>query len=169
MSGSASLANTEITRADIEDFLYAEAALLDEWRLDDWLTLLTDDAVYRIPPNDTPEGRHSDTLFIVADDISRLRARVKRLKDPNAHAEYPHSRTRRMIGNVRIVARDGDAIRIAANFVVRRFRRGGDLREYVGRYDHLLVATADGLRIKERIAVLDSLELGGLGAVSFIL
>ncbi len=33
--------------------------------------------------------------------------RVKRVMDPNCHAEYPHSRTRRMIGNVRITAHRG--------------------------------------------------------------
>jgi len=157
------------SRAMIEDFLYREAALLDEWRLDEWLDLLTDDACYYVPPNDRPEGDHRDTLFIVADDITRLRARVKRLQDPNAHAEYPHSRTRRMIHNVRIMSRDGDIIRVAANFVVYRFRRGDRMREYVGRYDYRIALTGGGLKIAERRAILDSEELGRLGSVSLIL
>jgi p-cumate 2,3-dioxygenase beta subunit len=38
-----------VTRAEVEDFLYYEAELLDAWRLDDWLGLLTDDASYYIP------------------------------------------------------------------------------------------------------------------------
>ena len=29
----------EVTRATIEDFLYEEAALLDEWRLQEWFDL----------------------------------------------------------------------------------------------------------------------------------
>lgn len=157
------------TRAEVEDFLYREAALLDEWRLDEWLALLTDDAAYYVPPNDRPDGDHRDTLFLIADDIVRLRARVKRLKDPNAHAEYPHSRTRRMIHNVRITERDGEGIGVAANFVVYRFRRGERVREYVGRYDYRLAVTEDGLKIAERRATLDSEELGRLGSVSFIL
>ncbi len=41
-----------ITRQQVEEFLYEEAALLDAWRLDDWLALMTDDAVYRVPSND---------------------------------------------------------------------------------------------------------------------
>ena len=45
-----------ITRSQIEDFLYHEAALLDAWKLDEWLALLTDDARYRIPSNDAPNG-----------------------------------------------------------------------------------------------------------------
>ena len=30
-------ATLTVTRADVEDFLYHEAALLDEWRLEEWL------------------------------------------------------------------------------------------------------------------------------------
>lgn len=159
----------DVTRVEVEDFLYREAALLDDWKLDEWLALLTDDAGYYVPPNDRPEASHRDTLFLVADDHARILARVKRLKDPNAHAEYPHSRTRRMIHNVRITGVDGDALSVSANFVIYRFRRGERVREYVGHYRYRMVARADGLKIAERRAILDSEELGTLGSVSLIL
>ena len=158
-----------VTRADVEDFLYAEAALLDAWKLDEWLALLTEDACYRVPANDTPEGNPADTLFLIADDIRRVRARVTRLKDRNAHAEFPRSRTRRIIANVRIVAREADALRVAANFVVYRFRRDESIREYVGSYRYVLRLVDGALRIAYREAVLDPLELGSLGSVSLIL
>ena len=64
-----------IAREEVEDFLYREAALLDEWRLDEWLALLTDDARYRVPSNDAPAGDPADTLFLIADDIHRIPAR----------------------------------------------------------------------------------------------
>ena len=163
------MTGNDVTRADIEDFLFHEADLLDQWRLDDWLGLLTDDAVYYIPSNDAPDSDHRSALFTIADDLRRIRARVKRLKDTEAHAEFPHSRTRRMIGNVRITGRDGDELTIAANFTVYRYRRGAPLRLYVGRYVYRLRMTAEGLRIAERRAILDPTELGTLGAVSFIL
>ena len=47
-----------VTRAEVEDFLYREAALLDDWKLDEWEALLTDDAAYYVPPNDQPDGDH---------------------------------------------------------------------------------------------------------------
>jgi Small subunit of phenylpropionate dioxygenase len=47
-----------ITRAEVEDFLYHEAALLDEWKLNEWQELLTDDAAYYVPPNDQLDGDH---------------------------------------------------------------------------------------------------------------
>jgi len=73
-----------VSRAEIEDFLFREADLLDNWKLDDWLALLTDDAAYYVPPNDKPDADHRFTLFTVADDIVRLRERVIRLKTRTA-------------------------------------------------------------------------------------
>ena len=158
-----------VRREDVEALFYEEAALLDAWRLDDWLGLLTPDARYLVPPNDVPDGDPRNTLFTIADDIRRIHGRVKRLKSADAHAESPRSRTRRMISNVRIVERGDGELVADANFIVYRFRRDERIGEYVGRYRYRLRATAEGLRIAERRAILDSEELGGLGSVSFIL
>ena len=158
-----------ITRAQVEEFLFHEAALLDEWRLDEWLDLLTADARYEVPSNDRPDADPSSTLFTIADDIARIRGRVTRLKDRNAHAEFPRSRTRRLIGNVRIVGKSARELRVEANFVVYRFRRDGGVREYVGRYRYELRVERGALKIARRQAVLDAMELGSMGLVSFIL
>ena len=102
-----------VTRAEVEDFLYHEAALLDDWKLNEWEALLADDACYYVPPNDQLESDHRSTLFLVADDRERIRQRIIRINDPNCHAEYPKSRTRRMISNVRIMAVEGDLVTVS--------------------------------------------------------
>jgi p-cumate 2,3-dioxygenase subunit beta len=162
-------APTVVTRAEVEDFLYFEAALLDEWKLNEWEALLTDDAGYYVPPNDQPDGDHRSTLFLVADDRERIRQRVIRVLDPNCHAEFPKSRTRRMISNVRILAIDGDLITVSANFVCYRYRRYERIREYVGAYRYVLRRAGNFFKIKERRVIIDAHELGALGSVSFIL
>jgi len=158
-----------VSRAEIEDLFYYEAELLDAWKLDDWLKLMSEDASYYVPPNDKPDADHRFTLFTIADDIVRLRERIIRLKDPNCHAEYPPSRTRRMITNVRVTGVDGDTIAAAANFSIHRYRRGGAHQEFVGRYRYKLRRVSGMLKIAERRAILDAEELGTLGSVSFIL
>ena len=158
-----------VTRAEVEDFLYHEAALLDEWKLKEWEALLTDDATYYVPPNDQLDSDHRNTLFLVADDRERIRQRIIRINDPNCHAEYPRSRTRRMISNVRILGVDGELVTVAANFVCYRYRRYERIREYVGAYRHILRRSGDSFRIKERRVLIDAHELGTLGSVSFIL
>jgi p-cumate 2,3-dioxygenase beta subunit len=156
-----------VGRAEVEDFLYHEAALLDGWRLDEWLALLTDDATYRVPSNDRPASDPKSALFTIADDIRRIRARVTRLKDPHAHAESPRSRTRRLISNVRIV--EQNPLVVEANFVIHRFRGDEDVRQYVGHYRYTLEQRDGKLKIKAREAILDAMALASLGTVSFIL
>ncbi len=160
-------ADVAVTRGEIEDFLFEEAALLDAWKLDEWLALLTEDAFYRVPSNDRPEADPRATLFTIADDIARIRSRVTRLKDRNAHAEFPPSRTRRLITNIRITGQN--PLRVEANFVVYRYRSNDDSRQYVGRYRYLLRKDRGKLKIAGREAILDAMELASLGLVSFIL
>lgn len=158
-----------ITRAEVEDFLYMEADVLDEWRLDDWLKLLTEDVEYFVPSNDALQGSHRTSLYTIADNAERIRQRIIRLNDPNCHAEFPQSRTRRLITNVRIVASEGDTVTATANFVCYRYRRYERIRVYTGQYRFILRRTPDGLRIRERRVLLDAHELASLGSVSFIL
>ena len=156
------------TRQLVEDLLYKEAALLDEWRLEEWLELLTEDAIYEIPPTDVPEGDSRNTLFIVADDAVRIRSRVKQLLGKSAWAENPHSRTRRLITNVRVLGADGANILVTANFAVHRMRYES-VDTYIGRYDYKLVRRGSDLKIRERRAILDNEALRPHGKISFIL
>lgn len=158
----------KITRTDIEDFLYAEAALLDEWRLEEWLDLFTIDCLYEVPAPDQPDEDPAETFALIHDHRPMLEQRVIRLKKPTAHAEFPHSRTRRLINNVRILSREGDELTVTANFAVFRVRNGIEVT-YVGRYQYVLVATDDGFRIRHRKAILDQDVLDPHGKISIIL
>jgi p-cumate 2,3-dioxygenase beta subunit len=164
-------AEATVTRADVEDFLYYEAALLDEWRLEEWLDLFTADAVYEIPATDLPSHVESDTsrtFALVYDRRTLLEQRVIRLKKPTAHAEFPHSRTRRLLSNVRILGAADDEVMATANFIVFRGRNGRDVF-YVGRYEYVLRRSSDGLKIRHRKAVLDQESLDPHGKISIIL
>jgi p-cumate 2,3-dioxygenase beta subunit len=159
---------TAVTRAEIEDFLFLEADLLDAWRLDEWLELFAEDGRYEIPATDLPDGDPAKHLFIVADSMPVLRGRVQRLKSVAAYSESPRSKTRRIVGNVRVIAVDGDAVTAAANFIVQRVKND-TADSYCGRYDLLLRRTEGGLRFVRRRAVLDLDALRPQGRVSFIL
>ena len=157
-----------VTRADVEEFLYREAALLDEWRLEDWLDLFTLDCVYEVPAPDRPDEAIEGSFALIHDRRPLLEQRVLRLNKPTAHAEFPHSRTRRLISNVRILARTDHEVSVSANFAVFRIHHGVEVT-YVGRYDYLLAATAEGLRIQRRKATLDHDVLDPHGKISIIL
>jgi len=157
-----------LSRAEVENFLYEEAALLDEWRLDEWLALFTEDATYSVPSTDAPDADPSDTLFLIADDYASLRSRVEQLMGKTTWSENPHARTRRLLGNVRVRRTDGARAWVTANFAVYRMR-SNQTATYVGRYEYVLERRQAGLRIQHRRAILDLESLRDVGKVSFIL
>jgi p-cumate 2,3-dioxygenase subunit beta len=154
-------------REMVEEYLYQEAALLDAWRLDEWLALFTADGRYLVPTTDLPDGDPQKDLVFIDDDMVRLRARVERLKSRHGHREYPSSRTRRFVTNIRIKEEDG-AIVVTSSFLVYRFRLG-ESSPYVGWYEHRLKRLDGELKIHHRKAVLDLEALTEHGAVSIIL
>lgn len=161
--------STNISRDQVEDFMFLEAELLDEWRLKEWLGLFTQDAHYFVPASDVaPDASPDTSLFYVADDRFRLEQRVERLLKKTAHAEWPRSRTRHLVSNVRIRARDGDSLEVGAGVVTFRTKNG--LTEtYIGTYRYRLAVTPEGLRIREKRCALDMDSLRPNGRISIIL
>ena len=157
-----------LTRADVEDFLYLEAELLDAWELNDWLRLYTDDARYVIPCTGDPAGDPSRDLVLIDDDRLRLQARVERLNSRKAHREYPHSNTRHLVTNVRLGAAGGGELPVRASFTVWRFR-GGRETSYVGGYEYRLVLDSGALKIRSKRVVLDMTALRPASDVAIIL
>jgi p-cumate 2,3-dioxygenase beta subunit len=153
----------------VERFLYVEAALLDQWQLHEWLELFTAEGRYLIPATDKPDGVPDRDLFLIQDDRFLLEQRVNSLLTRSAHAEYPHSRTRRLVTNVAAAARADGAVDVTANFAVFRMR-SGTTDTFVGQYRHVLEPGSDGsFRFLVRKAVLDHEALRPLGKISIIL
>ena len=167
VSGLPATAESLLLQHEVEQLLYREARLLDDWNLDEWLTLYTEDARYVVPTTDLPEGNPESDLVFIDDDYARMTARTVRLKSRHAHREYPWSRTRRFISNVMVTAVDGDEIEATASVAVWRFR-AGESSPYVGRYDVKMRRVGGQLRLCHKRAILDLEELSNHGALSII-
>lgn len=160
---------TMLTRAEAEDFLYREARLLDEWNLEGWAALFTDDGQYLIPPLEAPKAEPGRALFLVYDDRHRLGERAKRLLKRQAHAEFPHSVTSRIVGNVIVDGEHDGATRVHCTFVVYR-SRNEESQVFPGRAIYDLVRGADGaLKIRSKRAIVDADSLREQGRISLIL
>lgn len=153
---------------EVERFITMEAALLDGWRLREWVSLFSEDGRYWVPATDLPDGKRGEALGLIDDDIIRLRSRVDRLLSRHAHREFPWSRTRHFVTNVRVTGVDGDQVRAEASFLVYRIR-SGHADPYIGHYEYTFRRTGDGLRIRWRAAVLDLEALDPHATVSIIL
>lgn len=86
-------------------FLYEEAALLDQLRLNEWGDRLATDLVYTAPLRHTRLGVDHAQSFVRSvqhfhDDYRSVMGRILRLSGKSAWAEDPPSRTRRLVTNV---------------------------------------------------------------------
>lgn len=157
-----------ISRESVENFLFAEATLLDEWRLDEWLSLFDEErGAYYIPTEDAPNADPNRALYLIADDMVRLRTRVSQLMSGLTWAENPKSRTCRLLSNVQIAGREDDLLIVKANFVVYRMRFQ-NIDPYIGKYTYKLLPVGDSFKIIERRTTLDLEALRPHGKVSFI-
>jgi p-cumate 2,3-dioxygenase beta subunit len=156
-------------RYELEEFLYYEADLLDRWRLEEWLELFSEKGHWLVPSTDLPDGNPEEDLFLVHDDHFLLSHRVRGLLTKAAHVEYPHSRTRRLVTNVRPFGPEDGLIGVTANFAVYR-TKNQVTHCYVGSYRHLLERNGErGFRFVERKTILDHDALRPHGKLSFIL
>lgn len=162
---------TRTTRAEVEDLLFEEAALLDDWKLEQWLALYTEDAAYHVPSTDLPRDASPDTsLFYIADDRVRMQERVIRLMKKSAHSEYPRSRTRHLVGNVRLLASDAGANEVRATAAFATYRtKGGHTDLFVGSLQYRLRRVGARLLISEKRCLLDLDGLRPQGRISILL
>jgi p-cumate 2,3-dioxygenase subunit beta len=85
-----------------------------------------------------------------------------------AHAEFPHSRTRHLVSNVRIRKHIGDDLEVSSAFITYR-TKDGVTDTYFGSNRYRLVPGNGTFRIKEKRCLLDSEGLRAQGRVSIIL
>lgn len=142
---------------EIADFLFAEASLLDQSRLDEWLLLLSDDIRYVMPvrrdiqPSKSGPEEADETFSIYNEDKASLATRVQRINTGSAHAEVPRSVTQRLITNVQVEAgATHDDMVVHSNFLVYQERRGRYSATFIGKRRDRLRREGGRLKIAER-------------------
>lgn len=146
---------------DIEQFLYAEARLLDERRYEDWLALFTDDCRYWVPTvatrmrDDGGEVADATALAHFDDSKRTLTLRIKRLLTNFAYAEDPPSRTVRIVSNVQVdVPSGGGDVTVHSNLVLYCTRLETTTDLFAGRRTDVLRRTDACWNIARRTVVL---------------
>lgn len=145
-----------------EQFLFQEAELLDNFKLLDWLLLLDRTIDYRIPirctrSQDELGKAFSSTTFHMIEHFGSLEARMKRF-GAGGWSEFPPSRTRRNLSNIRVDRSAADRLSVKSNLL---YYWGRD-EEYVivsaERHDELREHD-DVLKLARRIVFLDHTTL----------
>ena len=156
-------------RSDIEDFLYAEADLLDERRYREWLDLLAEDLVYFMPMRrnvkfgqqaERENTRSGEGISWFDEDKWTLSKRVDQILTGVHYAEEPLSRITHMLSNVRLKTvreslDDPQEVDVGSRFLVYQNRVEYETYTFVGRRNDTLRRTADGWKVARREILLD--------------
>ena len=169
-----SLMSRMLLQYEIEQFYYAEAALLDDRRFNDWLALFAEDARYWMPIRRTVTSNDLDREFTAPgamaffdDDRMMLAARVKKLASGYSWSEDPPSRTRHLVTNLRIVRDEAGELGVNTNFHLYRTRLNSEEDHWIGSRKDVLRRTPDGLKIVTRHIFLEQTVLLSRNLSSF--
>ncbi|MDW8820442.1 aromatic-ring-hydroxylating dioxygenase subunit beta, partial [Pseudomonas aeruginosa] len=94
--------------------------------------------------------------------------RVDSILGGHTWMEQPRSRTRRLVGNVRLKRVEGELVSSRSNFVVHQFRNR-EAWSFVGEASHVLRDGPGGLRIVSREIRLDHETISAQRRISIIL
>lgn len=170
----AALPTTPEEQRALERFYFHEARLLDSRRYRQWLALCDQGISYLMPSRvnvqvDNRLRGEEDMIDIEREledaastgcphreeSIIHLTVRVERAFKINSWAEHPPARTRRLVGNIELLARDGGRLSVVSNFHLYWSRPGNRDVIYAGQRRDDLLQEGDDYRIARREVVLD--------------
>lgn len=162
----------------VEQWYYREARLLDGRQYQSWLALCALDIHYIMPGRGNPlvdndergeeamisvdrelEGVESDGLPVRDERHVHLAMRVDRAYKPNAWAENPPARTRRIVGNVEIVDAKDERLHVVSNFHLHYARPGSGTFFYAGQRRDELLREAEVFRLARREVIMNLAEI----------
>jgi 3-phenylpropionate/cinnamic acid dioxygenase small subunit len=156
-------------KADIEDFYFHEADLLDDRRFRDWLDILADDITYFMPiRRNVKFGQHAarentrigEGISWFDEDKWTLTKRVEQILTGVHYAEEPLSRICHMVSNVQIrgvrpdLEQPGE-IDVTSRFLIYQNRVEYETYTFVGRRNDMLRMTGAGWKVAKREILLE--------------
>jgi 3-phenylpropionate/cinnamic acid dioxygenase small subunit len=153
-----------LLHADVSDFLYREADLLDERRYEEWLDLLAEDYQYSVPlrmnvafgeTEEREDSRAGRDICWFDEGKDTVEMRVKQLMTGVHWAEEPVSRVSHMVTNIRLDEVSLPEVAISCRFIVYRNRVADETDFLVGRRRDRLRRVGDSWQVVRRELLLD--------------
>lgn len=158
----------------VEQFLYREARLLDERKLQQWMSLISEDISYLMParyqPTLNPSLRGTEAFHSIDQELEssapvgvplrkenffNLAIRIDRAYKVNAWAENPPARTRRYITNIEVEEQADGLLKVYSNFQLFYSRHQLDNFTYYGQRKDILHPQGDSFKLASREVILD--------------
>ena len=156
-------------KADVEDFYFDEADLLDDRRFRDWLDLLADDISYFMPiRRNVKFGQHAarentrrgEGISWFDEDKWTLGKRVEQVLTGVHYAEEPLSRVTHMVSNVRLLdvrpsVEEAQEVTVGCRFLVYQNRVEYENFTFIGRRTDELRRVGNSWQIARRELILE--------------
>ena len=145
------------------ELLTREAALLDEQRWDEWLSLFFDDCEFWVPAwkneSELIEDPRRELSHIYHGNRAGLEERVFRIRSGRAPAALRLPRTLHLVTNVRVEGpEEGRAVLKSSWITHSYYQRTNQVYSFFGRYEHeLLLRPNWGIKRKKVVVLNDRL------------
>lgn len=118
---------TEITRSEIEDFLFYENRLLDDRKFEEWLECYREDVDYWMPAWDVDDtltqDPHKEISLIYYPNRGGLEDRIFRIRTERSSAtSIPEPRTGHYLNNLEILERRDGEVDVRYNWISYYYR-----------------------------------------------
>jgi 3-phenylpropionate/cinnamic acid dioxygenase small subunit len=159
---------------EISELLYTEAYLLDHRKYKEWLELLTDDIVYRMPVRVTTENKSGTNLVNEMTHLEEtkksLTTRVNRLYTSSAWVDDPAPRQRHFVSNITVApGSKPDEVQVRSYFLFKR-SRGSDIEteQLFGEREDVVRKESGKWRIASRTIYPDQAVLSVMNVSMFL-
>ena len=140
-------------RDAIWDLLGEYVFLIDSDRLEEFVELFTEDAVYRIVPRENVDLGYPASLLLL-ENKNMLRDRIAYLRESSV---YNIHTDRHLLGHMRYLGIENGAYAVQVNYALYQSDPEGETRLFsVGYYDDKVVFEDDQPKFKEKVVVVDT-------------
>jgi 3-phenylpropionate/cinnamic acid dioxygenase small subunit len=145
------------------EFLTREAALLDEQRWDEWLSLFFEDCEFWVPAwkneSELIDDPRRELSHIYHGSRAGLEERVFRIRSGRAPAAFPLPRTLHVVTNVRVEELEEARAVLKSSWIAHSYyQRANHVYAFFGRYEHELLLRANwGIKRKKVVLLNDHL------------
>lgn len=155
------------------NFLYHEANLLDSRKLNEWVSLMTEDVDYRVPLRITRDRSSgpgfSDKTYYFKEHLGSLKTRVARFETEFAWSEDPPSRIRHFVSNLVMEVLNEKEVEMKYNLLIYRYRLDNPSPDTIcGERQDVLRKVNGEWKIAKRVVFLDSTVLNTSNLSIFI-
>lgn len=150
--------------AEVTEFLWYEADLLDRKDYDTWLDLWTESGLYIMPMGD--ETDYANQLNLCYDNAKMRKDRIGRFQMGFSISSAPAAKTIRTVSRIVIDSAEGDVIcvRAAEHVIEDKF---GRQRSWAGDASYTLKKTSTGFKLDQKIVKLLNSD-GMLNSFSYL-